>query len=101
MTKLLLTKKHLQKERGTKIYFTTFESFTAATEHSKAFHIEVEKVGGGSEASSIIPIAGLEDALEELTAVEGGAPAHLWKSVSKELIVIPHSQVKSIRLLFQ
>lgn len=82
------------------MYFTKFESFTAATERSKSFHIEVEKVGGGSEASSVIPIEGLEEALEELTAIEGGAPAHLWKSGKKELVVIPNSQVKSIHLFF-
>lgn len=83
------------------MYFTSFESFKAATTNSKTFHIEVEKVSGGSDTSSVIPIEGLEDALEEISAVEAGGPAHLWKSGSKELIVVPHPQVKSIRLIFQ
>ena len=83
------------------MYFTSFESFTAATTNSKTFHIEVEKVGGGADTSSTIPIAGLEDALEEISAIEGGGPAHLWKSNAKELIIIPHAQVKSVRLIFQ
>ena len=82
------------------MYFSKFDSFIQATEKSKSIAIVVERADGERIVSSAIPIEALEDALEEISSVEDGGPAHIWIALPKELIVIPNHQIVSVRLMF-
>lgn len=82
------------------MYFAQFDSFTSARENGKSFLINVETVSGVLHASSPIPMEGLAEVLEELEAVEVGGPIHLWKGPTKELVIVPHSQIQAVKIQF-
>lgn len=82
------------------MYFTKFDSFITAGNHSQSVVIEVHNIHGGVEHSSPIPISALEDVIEEVATAEVGGPIHIWNSINKQLIVIPHNQIKSIVVKF-
>ena len=81
-------------------YFTNFDSWVQAREGSKSFYVVVEQLNGNTAKSSPIPMEAFDDVVEELEMFETGGPIHLWAAAGKQFIVIPHSQVAAVQLVF-
>lgn len=62
--------------------------------------IAVDCANGSTVKSSPIPISAIEEVFTEVAEAEVGAPIHLWIGDGKALVVIPHSQIEAIRVLF-